>query len=196
MQKLFLPLIVASITLTASCSSQTAGNGVKANYDFDASKYKYNTQTDLVKAFIATLSAGDTSNMQQYAITEEVISYAATLMDKDDTIPVEQKVEKARKELNGKIKRAWGPTLRNLVKTMSDDNVDLSTSTITIDSLPSKQFKSCNYILKGKVTVSILTKDQKPHKLTIYDLLKVKNKWFILGPKWEWNDHGISNRPN
>ncbi len=189
---------IFSLSLIVSCgnhsNSQSQGIQKKDNYDFDAANYKYNTQKELVTAFINTLAAHDTAGTQQYLITKEVISYAATLIDKQDTIPVEKKVAQATDELNHKMKAVWGHTIGNLVKMMNDDNVDLASSTITIDTMASEPFKGCNAILHSSAVVRILTKDQQYHKLNVYSLLRIKGKWFILGPKWDWDGHAVHNR--
>ncbi len=201
MKKTLVPTLILLLTITiiTACGNKSDSKGTskqaKSGYDFDASKYKYNTQLELVNAFMQTLAAKDTATLIQYLINEEVISYAATIMDKEDTMPIEKKVEKATKELNNKMKACWGTTVRNLVTMLNEATIDLSNSTVTVDTSLSEPFKGVPSILHSKATVRILSKDQKYHKLDIYSLLRVKGKWFILGPKWNLDGKSVPNRP-
>jgi len=195
MKKPYSLLIIASIAILASCSSQT--NKKAGANDFDPTQYKYNNQMELAKAFMASLASNDTASiMQQYEITDEVISYAETVCDfyPQDSLPLGKKIEKVRKQLDEQIRNVWGPTLRNLVKKIAAANIDLSTSTITVDTIPSKSFHGSKSLLTGEVLYHILTKDQKDHKLSMYELIRVKNKWFILTPVWDLDGEAVHNR--
>jgi len=193
MKHIAFVLLLSVLVAGVSCSN-SSGQQAKTQ-----ATTTYHSQEELVRAFLSSLMQKDTANMMKYLLTEDLITDAATTLyieTKDTTMgTLEQSVERAKKELNHKIIPAYHKSLRNLMELMEKDGVDLKSCTERIDTVRTRLFKSSTSIIQSGVNIDITdAKNQSHFNLKMYALLKFKGNWYILGPKWEWQDHSVPDR--
>ncbi len=186
-------LLLSTLCLAVCCSNTKSKESTKTNTPHLS---RFSTEQELANAFLNSFAQHDTG-MMQYLITDEEIAYAATEIAKefpDTSTTIDKQVDRARQELTHKIIPAYKTSLKSLQQMISVDNVDLATCTFKIDTVPSKKFKGSTTIIKGGAEIDVITKEQKHYNLKMYSFMRIKDKWLILGPKWEWQNQPVRDR--
>jgi hypothetical protein len=180
--------ILTFCLLTNSILGQTTN---QLKYDFDETKYKFDSPDSLVDAFIKTLTNYDSNKIKNLMLSTEVLQYfyEQISIHRPNATNMENTIKRANKDVDIGQKELIIATI-NLKKQIEKDNIDLLKSKIQIKYelgdwyglKPNVMFTSIDIIIKNKGNKYII-------KLPVIE--KIKNKWFIGGSEINWQGQKI-----
>ena len=166
----------------------------KNKYDFDESKYKFDTPDSLVKSFIIALIECDSNEILSHSLSKETTFYFIEQTIKSR--PKEQTLEKVINTIDAnfnKSQQEFVAKSKMLKSKIDNDSLDLSKVVIVsidykVESLPESPSK-----LKCASVQAKLKFKNKEYLLKIPLLGSLKSKWFIFGPEFHWNGKMVTH---
>ena len=184
MKRLFAILTIIFVTLN---SSGQVANNIK--YDFDESKYNFNSPEDLANTFFTSLGDFKESEYLRMCLSKEATLYMIEQISilKQDV----QNIDNAVKAIEDKFDDGIKDYVNIAEKIRSKINSHkIEILNCKIDSMNYKiedWYRLKPYIMFTNLTMYVTHKGTQ-YQLTLSQLVRLKGKWFILGPEIYWSD--------
>ena len=193
MIRFLLVLIICFLTLGCAGQSKDQGdNDNELKYDFDESKYTFDSPDELVNSFINTLEKQDSNKILEHFLSKEATYYLLEQFDKKR--PDAQNIEEAIKATESKFEEGQNQYItvsRNLLHHIQKDSVSLSKAKITsINYVVGDWYGLKPNVMFTAVSISISYIDNV-YLMRLPQLIRIKNKWFIGGPEISWQNQAI-----
>lgn len=182
--------ILLNLLFFVTLSSNVFGQiSTTDKYDFDESKYRIETPDELAKAFLDQLDNFNESEYLELCISKEAMLYmiAQISIMRQDAQNIDEAVKATDAKFDDGIKQ-YVTVAQNVIEKIDKQEVKISES--NIDSVIYEVGDW--YGLKPNVMFTDLTvylsHNGKKYQLQLPQLVRIKDKWFILGPEMYWRD--------
>jgi len=183
-RKLF---ILSLCLITFSCKGQPKQSDKS---DFDETKYEFNTPDDLVKSYVRNLKNCIPDSILKHCLSKEATLYFVRQTAK--LRPDAQNIEQAIQAIDTQYEESQNQYViatKNIKWNIDKEGIDISKAEIeSIDYKIEDWYGLKPQIMFAAVTVKIKY-NNKIYTLKLPQLGRLKNKWFILGPEFWWEDN-------
>jgi len=183
MKALFRTILILLISISAFGQSNAQGN-----YDFDETKYKFDSPDKLIKSLIKTLNNYNEKEILEHCIPKDAIPYffkQASKVSGDQNI---DEAIKAIQEVFDSLQMQYIIATTNLKWSIDHDTVKLSKA--KIDKI---DYKVVDWnglqpnVMFTAVTIT-LNYNKKQYTMKLPKMIRLKNKWFIVDPDFWWQE--------
>ena len=164
-------------------------NSTTDKYDFDESKYRFETPDELAKAFLDQLNNFNESEYLELCVSKEAMLYmiAQIAVMRQDAQNIDEAVKATDKKFEDGIKQ-YTSVAQRIIEKIEKQEVTISKS--VVDSMVYEIGDW--YGLKPNIMFTDLTiylsHNNEQYQLQLPQLGRIKGKWFILGPEMYWRD--------
>lgn len=184
MKRLFYLLIFCTSNFTVFCQTSTTDK-----YDFDETKYKFETPDELAKAFLNQLDNFNEPKYLELCVSKEAMLYMITQIAimRQDAQNIDEAVKATDEKFDDGVKQ-YSSVAQRIIEKIEKQEVKISES--VIDSIVYEVGDW--YGLKPNIMFTdlkvFLSHNNEQFQLQLPQLGRIKGKWFILGPEMYWRD--------
>ena len=185
MKKPLILIILFTISFSMFCQNTSI-----EKYDFDETKYKYETPDQLATTFLKSLDNFKESEFLELCVSKEAMLYmiGQISMMRQDAQNIDEVVEATEEKFDESIKQ-YTARAQMIITKIKKQKVKISECIINNINYEVKDL----YGLKPNIMFTNLTMylnyNGEQFQLQLPQLVRIKGKWFIIAPSIYWRDN-------